>query len=172
MAEDNGNKNLNDPQKIGLRLSCSTTFLCPPMDNSRSGSSIQSCGFVRLQPGWAHVNCFAGGQSLHSTLCSLCSLLATNRRHDNFFTPNTFFPRAVCGLWCWSLSRHAADRGTAGKSVNDVSSFWRGKMPSNIFCVLRAGVYQPRRIVVLQVTGSFSQVSKVRGNKSFSYRYK
>lgn len=133
VAEDNGNKNLNDPQKIGLRLSC-TTCLCLPMDNSTSGSSIQSCGL--LQPGWApyHVNCFAGGQSLHPTLCSLCSLLATTRRHDNFFTPNTFFPRAVCGLWCWSLSRHAADRGTAGKSVNDVSSFWRGKMSPNIFC--------------------------------------
>ena len=125
--------------------------------------------WVALQPGWApyHVNCFAGGQTLHPTLCSLCSLLATTRRHDNFFTPNTFFPRAVCGLWCWSLSRHAADRGTAGKSVNDVSSFWRGKMSPNIF---RGPVYQPRRIVVLQVTGSFSQVSKVRANKSVSYK--
>ena len=65
------------------------------------------------------------------------------RRHDNFFTPNTFFPRAVCGLWCWS--RHLPDRGTAGKSVNDVSSFWREKMSPNIFC---GPVYQPRSMYI------------------------
>ena len=149
-------------------MSC-TTCLCPSMDNSRSGSSIQSCGLVAagLGPIPCELLCWWAIFTPDIMLTLLTASAGLRRRHDNFFTPNTFFPRAVCGLWCWSLSRHAPDRGTAGKSVNDVSSFWRGKMSPNIFC---GPLYQPWRIFVLQVAGSFSQVSKVRGNKSVSYK--
>ena len=91
------------PTKDGI---CSISNVLYYMFMSANGQFpewiLYSEPWVALQPGWAHVNCFAARQSLHPTLCSLCSLLAGPRQHDNFFTPNTFFPCAVCGLWWWS----------------------------------------------------------------------
>ena len=147
---------------VPSKMSC-TTCLCPPMDNSRSGSSIQSpelrCS--RAGPMWTALlrgNLYTRHYA-HSAHCSLVPANMTTFLHQ---TPFSLAPCVASG------GGHAApDRATAGKSVNDVSSFWRGKMSLNIFC---GPVYQPRRIFVLQVTGSFSQVSKVRGNKSVSYK--